>query len=313
MSRVHCIECGIAVVVDPSGLCPDGHQVGANGARIDQAMGSQAPHPQEPEPWVAAVDVGSVPTAASEPRAIRPVAAPASPAADTEDEVDSDALLQELHALSDLDFGAAPVPVAVPPSAPTAPPVPAAVTPAPSEPRESAPRETAPLPAPEAHDAHDAHEPAGRTGAAAEAFAELTALEAAVQTLQAGVDERGADEPRLEAPARTAGHLSVVDDMADLEDMFAMSEAEARPAPAPVAAPVAAPMPSPATFPAPTTVPAPATFPAPAAQHDDPTQGATEQSSADHGATAHSLDLGNFTARGDKVAAGGGRRRLFGR
>lgn len=60
MSRVHCLECGNQVVVDPRGLCPEGHEVGASGARIEHAMGHEVAHPDEPEPWVYSIGTDEV-------------------------------------------------------------------------------------------------------------------------------------------------------------------------------------------------------------------------------------------------------------
>jgi hypothetical protein len=77
VSRVHCIDCGTGVVVDPSGFCPDGHRVGETGARIEAAIGVAVPYPDEPEPWVATVEErpDSEPNPA-QPRAARPPTAP---------------------------------------------------------------------------------------------------------------------------------------------------------------------------------------------------------------------------------------------
>ena len=50
MSRVHCLDCGMSVVVDPNGVCPEGHTVGAAGARVASAIGSDIPFPDEPKP-----------------------------------------------------------------------------------------------------------------------------------------------------------------------------------------------------------------------------------------------------------------------
>jgi hypothetical protein len=139
----HCLACGGPVVVDPRGICPVGHDVGTQGARVEQAMGSSTAHPDEPEPWIGMVvledpqsstagadpegielaSAGSAPT----PRPARPVAAPRGGARRTEEPIDSEALLQELHALSEFaaDLGGAAGDTPAPPrsaSAPTAAP-----------------------------------------------------------------------------------------------------------------------------------------------------------------------------------------------
>jgi hypothetical protein len=111
----HCIDCGTSALIDPSGRCPEGHEVGAAGARVASAIGSAGPHPDEPLPWVGTVelDPAVLDAAPPEPRVARPPsvptndetagvpAAPGAPAAGATDE-----LLRELHALGDFgDFG----------------------------------------------------------------------------------------------------------------------------------------------------------------------------------------------------------------
>lgn len=118
MARVHCPDCEMAVVVDPLGICPEGHRVGADAGRIEAAIGDATPHPDEPEPWSAVVEALEVDDEADAPREIRPIsmesmeagAAPeASPAptgsadANVPDPMDSDDVLRELHALSGFD------------------------------------------------------------------------------------------------------------------------------------------------------------------------------------------------------------------
>ena len=56
MPRVHCLECDAAVILDPRGVCPEGHHVGAPGDRVDQYLGTSTPHHDEPEPWVFRID-----------------------------------------------------------------------------------------------------------------------------------------------------------------------------------------------------------------------------------------------------------------
>jgi hypothetical protein len=53
VARVHCPDCEMAVVVDPNGVCPEGHLIGNAGRRIELAIGDHTPHPDEPEPWTA--------------------------------------------------------------------------------------------------------------------------------------------------------------------------------------------------------------------------------------------------------------------
>ncbi len=120
MSRVHCLECGNQVVVDPRGLCPDGHEVGTQGARIEHAIGQDAVHPDEPEPWVYTIGTQEVGVPARPPavgallsaggngdgpaRRARPLRAPGR----TDDAAgdgsgDAESLLRELHSLAALD------------------------------------------------------------------------------------------------------------------------------------------------------------------------------------------------------------------
>ncbi len=105
MSRVQCTDCGIPVVVDPTGMCPEGHLVGAAGARVATAIGNGVPHPDEPEPWVASVELDPVDVPVEPARTIRP---PSVGLLEPEDDAgvsrgpDED-LLRELHTLAALD------------------------------------------------------------------------------------------------------------------------------------------------------------------------------------------------------------------
>ncbi len=188
MPFAHCLECGTSAMIDPSGRCPEGHVVGAAGARVAAAIGSSTPHPDEPQPWVGVVEAegGDAP---AEDRVARPKPVPGVPAppAGTSSPA-ADDLLRELHALGDLaaasDAPATP-PTATPAPAPAAPaPAPAAPAPAPAAP----PTPTPPSAADEATDL-DA----------------LANLAAAVRSL----DDRGADAPPAGSPpppaAMTAG------------------------------------------------------------------------------------------------------------
>jgi hypothetical protein len=200
VSRAHCLDCGDHVVVDPAGRCPEGHHVGVAGARIEGALGSHTPHPDEPEPWVARVDLDEEdlsPTPAAPAREIRPLSVPAAEppldgAGSTSSTGRSEDLLRELHSLGDLGdltgpSSATSAAASSAPSAPSSPEAgeppavwtaPAAATPAPATPVTPP---AAPSPVPSSRPAFD----------------ELTALEAAVQALTA---DRGV--------AATNGHAS---------------------------------------------------------------------------------------------------------
>ncbi len=103
MARVHCPDCEMAVVLDPNGICPEGHVVGNVGQRIELAIGDDKPHPDEPEPWSVMIEPpAQVEEAPAEPRDIRPISV-ASEDAPGDDEADNDELMLELHALTDLD------------------------------------------------------------------------------------------------------------------------------------------------------------------------------------------------------------------
>lgn len=308
VSRVSCLECGIDVVVDPTGICPEGHLVGLAGVRVAGAMGSDVPHPDEPEPWVATVvlDEAAASPAAPE-RAIRPVqilGADAATEAERGEAGDHESMLRELHALGG-DRDATP-PSAVPQTGPSV------------QPTATAPVvETAPV----------AHVPPPPQEQVAEGFAELSALEAAFQAL--GYDEHGTydtDQPntpianatpvppppadRPSPDSRTDVRTGSSDDLADLEGLFA-SPAPSSPSPsAPAPAPdrdevashaAAAPPVDPPDVASPPTSSAPPEPLPPDAVEAPRVEGA-------------GLDITNFTARGGKVGSGrGGRRKLFGR
>lgn len=147
MSRVHCVACGTSVVVDPQGVCPEGHHVGSRGARVEAAMGSATSHPDEPEPWVYMIEelvevgAGTNGHAASPPRQLRPLKRSTLSGATFDDEpADADALLRELHSLAAFDEqvaaptpkadAPAPVEATPPPPPPTSAATPAATRPA---------------------------------------------------------------------------------------------------------------------------------------------------------------------------------------
>ncbi|MFP4312631.1 MAG: hypothetical protein ACLFS9_11715 [Nitriliruptoraceae bacterium] len=173
MSRVHCVACGMAVVIDPQGHCPEGHYVGSRGARVAAAMGSHTAHPEEPEPWVYLIEdlsevsagvgaglqdaarsnghagtnghastnghVSTNGTTPAAPRRLRPLLRP-SPENDRFDDepADADELLRELHSLAALEEVVAPPPARE--EAPEVPPTPPATTPPPPPAGTTAPR-----------------------------------------------------------------------------------------------------------------------------------------------------------------------------
>jgi hypothetical protein len=197
VSRAHCLDCGDHVVIDPAGRCPEGHHVGTAGARIEGAMGSHTPHPDEPEPWVARVDLGEdAPSGAPEAIPVREIRPPSVPVIDAVPgevaaTVRPDDLLRELHSLGDFDGSsstnrAAPAAAATPPVVPPAPVRPAAATPPVSAPVPAPTPAAAPAPDPTPAPAPSLETPAAPAASARPAFDELTALEAAVQALTAG-------------------------------------------------------------------------------------------------------------------------------
>ncbi len=101
MARVQCFDCDMPVVVDPHGRCPEGHDLGPVGERIEQSLGRAEPHPDEPQPWVAGLDtdeVASEPVATATPRPARPISVGPEPS-DEERSGSTDGLLQVLHDL----------------------------------------------------------------------------------------------------------------------------------------------------------------------------------------------------------------------
>jgi hypothetical protein len=230
VSRVQCLECGFAVVVDPTGVCPEGHTVGSAGVRIAGAMGTDSPHPDEPQPWVATVVLDeSDARPAPRERTIRPVrfAGSDSPVETEQDEAaDHESMLRELHALGDINDHPS-----APPAAPTGMTAPS-TTPAAAAPRTPPSDAPGPLPPPEQ---------------VAEGFAELSALEAAFQALgyeddsihhaEAPAGTEPAAVPAVDTAAAVADVASR-DDLADLEDLFAAQVAHA---PVGIGAPASAP------------------------------------------------------------------------
>jgi hypothetical protein len=142
----HCIDCGNSALIDPSGRCPEGHIVGAAGARVAAAIGSATPHPDEPLPWVHQIELDPelVDGAEGEPRTVRPPSVPTAPdPSPRAEQVATDDLMRELHALGDLGDLAGPV---TPPA--EAPKAPAPVAATPLTPAPLAPAPVVPAPSP---------------------------------------------------------------------------------------------------------------------------------------------------------------------
>jgi hypothetical protein len=101
VARVQCFDCDMPVVVDPNGRCPEGHDLGPVGERIEQSLGRAEPHPDEPQPWVAILDADEVEPAPQTPapRPVRPISIGPEPSEAELDSGSADGLLQELHAL----------------------------------------------------------------------------------------------------------------------------------------------------------------------------------------------------------------------
>jgi hypothetical protein len=311
----HCIDCGSSALIDPSGRCPEGHTVGAAGARVAAAIGSATPHPDEPQPWVHQVQLAPevVDAAPPEPRTVRPPSVPAAPepapsAGPRADQAATDDLMRELHALGDLggfaDVAAPTLAATTPRPSPTpTPTLAAAPTPAPVQLAPVSPATPAWPPVPVAlEDTTEIGVPSVRPlfpGAAVRAdvpappsspeeatdLSSLANLAAAVRSL----DEREAETP---APAATpvaaghhpapTGHLAAPAPTGHLVAPAPTGPATASvPAPAPHAA-----APPPPLFPVPAPVPVAAPAPAPAPAPDV--------------APAGSPFDGSFTARGDR-------------
>ncbi len=271
MSKVHCLECGRQVIVDPRGQCPDGHTVGTAGNRIEMAMGHESAHPEEPDPWVYRIEPTEVDdeaepsgpgpslrvadavadgrTNGSGPaREARPVRAPGLPQGDEDDEpADAESLLRELHSLAALDTAltqrnadrAADGHAAAGPPATPPPPPPQAAAPTPRPPR-------------------------GDPEEIADAFAELSALDLpasssnghrAASTAPTARETAGQTPPTPPSEVAGAGGRTAADELSSLfgdgalfgqDDQLAASEA---------AAPAAPSTPSPSSGPADRSVP----------------------------------------------------------
>lgn len=241
MARVHCPDCEMAVVVDPLGVCPEGHKVGAGGAgRIESALGDRSPHPDEPEPWAVEVapdpPLSSVEEQPDEKRDIRPISLgdDADDGGVSAEPADNEDLLRELHALSGLEAAVDERPSA---PAPSAPPPPAAASPAPAErelpppppvagwPSPNVPNAAPPRPPEDDTEAATAgsatptppaptqrRAPAARTEESLDAIAELSALFDSAGVADAAAAPSDGATPGLEAPSEqmaTVSHLPV--------------------------------------------------------------------------------------------------------
>jgi hypothetical protein len=294
----HCIDCGNSALIDPSGRCPEGHIVGAAGARVAAAIGSATPHPDEPLPWVHQIELDPelVDGAEGEPRTVRPPSVPTAPdPSPRAEQVATDDLMRELHALGDLgDLGDLAGPV--PPPAAAAPanttPARAADAPAPRAPLAPAPPAPAPVvPAPVVPAPSPVTPVAVRS-----AFEDTT--EIAVPAPRPPLFAAPAAGPDTPAPPSSPDEAT---DLASLANLAAavrsLDEREAETtAPTPAEAPLfAASPPAPGTAhpdqpPAPTAVHA-ATQPAPPAPPAPPSP---------EPVLASSPFDGSFTARGDR-------------
>lgn len=208
MPFVHCIDCGTPAMIDPSGRCPEGHTVGAAGARVAAVIGSNTPHPDEPQPWVGVVEPEAGPAATGESRAARPPSVPGTGAQAPVPPPPPEDLLRELHALGDLGAAsdaaaaASEVPSTPAPPSPPAPPSIDAPSASPSLDAPSAPTPTAassppPLPAtPEPVSASPGTPAPASSSDEASDLDALANLAAAVRTL----DDRDAASPSEGSP-----------------------------------------------------------------------------------------------------------------
>ncbi len=134
MPFVHCEACSHHVIVDPSGICPEGHRTGVvsprarlggglaggvDGGQVASSMGARRDDSDEPQPWIGRVEPDEVaeyhdPAPAGAGRPIRPLAAPSEQAGAAREApeppaaVDREAMLRELQALGGLGIDPAP-------------------------------------------------------------------------------------------------------------------------------------------------------------------------------------------------------------
>ncbi|MEX2549803.1 MAG: hypothetical protein WD638_06225 [Nitriliruptoraceae bacterium] len=306
--------------MDPQGLCPEGHYVGTAGARVEQAMGSSAPHPDEPQPWVYTIlpgegEMTTVPSHGGpgasavngQPREARPVAAPGMVATDDGDDPAADALLRELHSLSALDE------LADERQRPDEEPPPPPVT-----------EETSRAPAPEVRPSPP---PRPDPGSIADAFAELSALDAAQEPQSSSPPApsmRSAPQPSAKPPrpdpsptetSPAAGPPAEAEDEA--EDALTSLFGAVEPPPTPAAgdgratdATSGTPAPEArrgALRAVPSQPPAP---PTPAPSPSEPADGAPEEApdaekASSSAPPAATIDLTSFTAKGRAVGRNG--------
>jgi hypothetical protein len=300
----HCTDCGTPALIDPSGRCPEGHEVGHPGDRVATAIGTSAPHPDEPKPWVGVVDIDPIriDNQPLEPRVALPPSLPAVQGAtpdvvrDPAPAVGSDDLLRELHALGDLDDLGSGGPAETPPSPARATAPPAAAQPPPPAPAAHAPVQSVPP----ANLAVTPGSPAPPSSPEeATDLDELASLAAAIGSL----DDRGAvttaplspppSAPRAPSPT-PASSADVID------ELWAAAESSHAAPPSADASSVGGP---PSTVPAPPPAPAAATtrsadaavpvVPVPAAAPPGPLPAAGETTEP-----ATSPFDGSFTARG---------------
>jgi hypothetical protein len=307
VTRVHCVDCGTDVVVDPLGHCPDGHLLPATGTRVSTAIGSHEPYPDEPVPWVGRVALDE-----SEPEPVveRTAQAQAAPGlAPAEREPAPGDLLRELG-----DLGGDP--------APDLPPAPSGAS-----------AGNGHAPATDAHapgaNGHGRTAPVGPTpsravpGHTAEAgleLSELSALEHAIQALDGS--STGTPAPPAGTPA---GETGDVDD--DLGRLFDDLDGLGHGTPAdPAPTGPTADLPPPVATATPPPPPAPVAdeprwealsdvaglAAADADERSVPTPAAVASSGPEREAHRAGIDTMNFTARGGSTGSGR-RRRLFGR
>ena len=328
MARVQCFDCDMPVVVDPDGRCPEGHDLGPVGERIEQSLGRADPHPDEPQPWIAVLDEHETTPApeTAAPRPARPISVGPTPSDEELNTGSADGLLQELHALhggGDVDPGERSGGLSIARSSrsgetPTAPagtsssdptPAPAAGTPASNTPT--------PPDAPDTWDDWDdwsdwqneetpdtqvsqtddtVHDPVAEDdGPWSAAVTQDTDAEPSTATLEQDADPEPAPAPRRAPTVRSEESLSA---MAELAALLGDDAPTASPTP-----PTSAPSPAPTTGPAPATPPPPPdpaassspTPPRPAAAQNttDATDPSDDESDwgGDHLATVSQLPL----------------------
>jgi hypothetical protein len=331
----HCPPCGNRALIDPTGRCPEGHEVGAAAGR-GAGVVPERPHPDEPTPWVGTIESlgGETEEAVPAPRTVRPPSLgtdrPAPPAAprpaaaldgapaalDAAAEAtlgpaalpspeDSHDLLRELQALGQLSASIEQAPEVSEP-APVTPQAPLA---APETTRAPAPVPPAPAPAP------------------APAVPELAVP---VPVPAALTPPASAVTPGSPAPPSSPEEATEVDDLAMLAAVIESLDGRADASVAPVPTPGVAPAPPrPAAHARGTSHPdapetaSPRTTTGPARTAPTPTpepaaETTTELPAADRelAPVGAALFDGNFTARGNgrrggRRHDGGSRRALF--